>query len=267
LTYSVQLTKFTIERKVPGERGRAQTTKIRSRQTKTNPGENAKLAATPVHDSRDFSPKCKKCIPLASYLQVNSHYEQMFLKYILSSLVESGPDSLDFASILTGAQGRDRAARTEPHYRMSLMIFKLSASCAAQQGRPTLTFVMEHRALSIAQYKPQRRSAVRYKLHLPVIFHWSDGVEHTEGGFTCDVALDGTLICSTKCPDVGAEVQIEVLLPSPDRSGEELRIQCVGKVTRVSVKEGSVYFGVEGGFDDEHFTSHQQVITSGNSRR
>jgi hypothetical protein len=108
---------------------------------------------------------------------------------------------------------------------------------------------------------------VRYKLHLPVIFHWNDGVEHTEGGFTCDVALDGTLICSTKCPDVGTAVQIEVLLPSPDQSGEELRIQCVGKVTRVSIKEGSVCFGVEGGFDDEHFTSHQQMITSSNLRR
>jgi len=150
---------------------------------------------------------------------------------------------------------------------MSLTIFKLSAYCGARPGEDTLDFVMEHRAISIAQYKPQRRSAVRYKLHLPVIFHWNDGVEHTEGGFTCDVALDGTLICSTKCPNVGTAVQIEVLLPSPDRSGEELRIQCVGKVTRVSVKDGSVYFGVEGGFDDEHFTSHRQVISSSNLQR
>jgi hypothetical protein len=58
--YSVQLTKSTIELQVPGERGRAQATKIRSRQTKTNPGENAILAATPVDYSRDFSPKYRK---------------------------------------------------------------------------------------------------------------------------------------------------------------------------------------------------------------
>lgn len=125
-------------------------------------------------------------------------------------------------------------------------------------------FAMGPHALSIAQHNPQRRTAVRYKLHLPVIFHWNDGVEHTEGGFTCDVALDGTLICSTRCPDVESEVQIEVLIPSPDRRDEEVRIQCVGRVKRVWIKDGRAYFGVEGGFDDDHLISHRQVISGSN---
>ena len=76
----------------------------------------------------------------------------------------------------------------------------------------------------------ERRSAVRYRLHLPVIFHWNDGGEFTEGGFTYDVALDGALIYSTRCPPIGCDVRIEVLIPSPDQSSEQLRIQCVGKV-------------------------------------
>jgi len=109
-------------------------------------------------------------------------------------------------------------------------------------------------SLPDVQLKPQRRKAVRYKLHLPVIFHWNDGVEHTAGGFTCDVALDGALIHSNKCPAVGSEVQIEVLLRSPNASGEQLRIQCIGRVTRVLVQGGSTWFGVEGGFDDDHLT-------------
>lgn len=101
----------------------------------------------------------------------------------------------------------------------------------------------------------ERRSAVRYRLHLPVIFHWNDGGEFTEGGFTYDVALDGALICSTRCPPIGCDVRIEVLIPSPDQSSEQLRIQCVGKVTRAVVSQGNCgSFGVRGFFNDDHIT-------------
>lgn len=102
----------------------------------------------------------------------------------------------------------------------------------------------------------QRRSAVRYKLRLPVIFHWNEAAERTAGGFTVDVALDGALIRSSVCPPIGAEVKIEVLLPAPDLSGEELRIECTGKVTRVVDAQGMKAFGVYGFFDDDHLTRH-----------
>lgn len=100
----------------------------------------------------------------------------------------------------------------------------------------------------------QRRSAVRYKLQLPVIFHWNDGSEHTEGGFTWDVALDGALIRSANCPPVGSEVRVEILLPSPVSNLEQLRIQCVGRVTRIVAMGNFGGFGVEGDFDDDHLT-------------
>jgi hypothetical protein len=98
----------------------------------------------------------------------------------------------------------------------------------------------------------QRRSAVRYRLRLPVIFHWVDETEHTEGGFTYDVAVDGALILSSRCPPVGVDVRIEVLIPAPDDSTEEIRIECVGKVTRVTQRLAS--FGVSGRFDDDQLT-------------
>jgi hypothetical protein len=98
----------------------------------------------------------------------------------------------------------------------------------------------------------ERRAANRYKLQLPVIFYWNDGMEHAGGGFTSDVALDGALITSSKCPPIGSDVRIEVLFRSPDRSGEELRIECVGKVTRAGGTTGC--FGVQGIFDDDHFS-------------
>jgi hypothetical protein len=96
----------------------------------------------------------------------------------------------------------------------------------------------------------------RYKLRLPAIFHWNDGTEHTEGGFTSDVAVDGAMILSSKCPPVGAEIRIEVLLPSPDGIGEELRVEFLGKVTRVVYQPFGGAFGVRGVFDDDHMSRH-----------
>jgi hypothetical protein len=107
--------------------------------------------------------------------------------------------------------------------------------------------------LQIAERKLQRRSAVRYALQLPVIFYWNEGQgDRTAAGFTCDVSLDGALIQSAVCPPVGCDVRIEVLIPSPDSSGEQLRIQCIGKVTRANGRNGTGSFGVRGFFDDDH---------------
>jgi hypothetical protein len=115
---------------------------------------------------------------------------------------------------------------------------------------PILASVMDIQSIS------ERRVQVRYKLRLPVIFHWNDGSPHTEGGFTCDVALDGALIFSTRCPPMGSDIRIEVLIPAPDQSDSEVRVECVGKVTRVEEQAGC--FGVRGMFDDDHLT--QQVM-------
>jgi hypothetical protein len=109
-----------------------------------------------------------------------------------------------------------------------------------------------------AEHSPQRRSSARYKLHLPVIFHWNDGGEFTEGGFTYDVALDGALISSTRCPPIGCDIRIEVLIPSPGKSNEQLRIQCVGKVTRTANQGEGSSFGVRGVFDDDNIV--RQIV-------
>jgi hypothetical protein len=99
-----------------------------------------------------------------------------------------------------------------------------------------------------------RRSAVRYKLQLPVIFNWNDGIEHTAAGFTSDVAIDGALIQSSVCPPTGSAVHFEVLTPAPDLSRDHLRIRCSGCVTRTDKQSGGYSFGVRGLFDDEHIT-------------
>jgi PilZ domain-containing protein len=100
----------------------------------------------------------------------------------------------------------------------------------------------------------QRRSAARYKLRLPVIFHWNEGIEHTSGGFTCDVALNGALILCRECPPVGSEVRVEILLPSPEMENEEIRISCTGKVIHSSRRMGYSEFGFHGVFQDDQLT-------------
>jgi hypothetical protein len=100
----------------------------------------------------------------------------------------------------------------------------------------------------------QRRAAVRYKLYLPAIFRWNNGTEHTEGGFTSDVALDGAQILSTKCPPVGVDIRVEVVIPSPDHNYVQLRVECIGKVTRVVSQPGQIGFVVQGMFEDDRLT-------------
>jgi hypothetical protein len=108
--------------------------------------------------------------------------------------------------------------------------------------------------MTVLEITMQRRTAVRYKLRLPVIFNWNDGTEHTSGGFTIDVSLDGALISSSSCPPSGSSIRLEILLPSPDYSGEELKIECTGEVMRVEHREGHNAFGVHCIFDDDHLT-------------
>ena len=186
------------------------------------------------------------------YKLESAHYP---LKRILSSLVQDGPNGPIFgpsrAKLLTG-----------PHTIVSIHFQTFGPLwCAAVW----FTVAPHMKPFSLIGRKtqrevtPERRSAVRYRLHLPVIFHWNDGGEFTEGGFTYDVALDGALIYSTRCPPIGCDVRIEVLIPSPDQSGEQLRIQCVGKVTRAFVREGNrSCFGVRGFFDDDNIV--RQIV-------
>lgn len=103
----------------------------------------------------------------------------------------------------------------------------------------------------------RRRAAVRYNLCLPVIFRWTDETgNHTEGGFTRDVALDGVFIASSKWPPIGSDVFIEVLFPSPHDGNGELRIECIGKVVRTENNFRCTGFGVQGQFDDDHLTQY-----------
>ena len=104
----------------------------------------------------------------------------------------------------------------------------------------------------VSELRSDRRSSVRYKLCLPVIFHWSDECEHTYSGITMDISLSGAFVLSEKWPAKGNELKIELILNSWGIGRKPLRIKCNGRVTRTSVRDGG--FAVQGCFDDKHLT-------------
>lgn len=105
----------------------------------------------------------------------------------------------------------------------------------------------------------ERRASIRYKLQLPVVFHWNDGCERTECGSTHDIALDGTLVQSRTSPPPGADVRMEVLISIRDTE-REVRLQCLGTVTRVVEENGITSFAVQGGFNDDQILRSEDLI-------
>jgi glycosyltransferase involved in cell wall biosynthesis len=104
----------------------------------------------------------------------------------------------------------------------------------------------------------QRRAAVRYKLRVPVTFHWNDGVEHSADGFTSDLAANGVLILSHRLPPVDTPIRIEVFAPVSG-TGERAKIECFGRVARVVEHTEQSAFGVHGIFDHEHL-AHDALV-------
>ena len=97
----------------------------------------------------------------------------------------------------------------------------------------------------------ERRKAARYRLRLPVTFHWRDGESCTETGLTSDVGAEGALIHSGMSPPLGSDVLVELLLPLPGRSNERLLIAATARVTRIVDDPSGCAFGVHGKFKDE----------------
>jgi hypothetical protein len=98
----------------------------------------------------------------------------------------------------------------------------------------------------------ERRSVVRYRTEVPVIFHWSpNGDEYWHGeGLTRDISVAGAHIFSDVCPPLNALVNVEILLPqSPEvikpRMSAKMRVVRVDKEARQQ-KLGFSGFSVTG---------------------
>jgi hypothetical protein len=83
----------------------------------------------------------------------------------------------------------------------------------------------------------ERRRAVRFQLHAPVILEWIEpsGAKRENIGRTRDISILGAfVICASPLP-ANTVISLEVHLPPLERnSSQQLRLRGHGKVTRVN---------------------------------
>lgn len=83
----------------------------------------------------------------------------------------------------------------------------------------------------------ERRRAVRFQLHAPVVMEWteSSGATREEVGRTRDISIMGTFVTCSTSPPTDAMVRLEVHLPPLERNTfQQLRLRGSGQVTRTT---------------------------------
>jgi hypothetical protein len=83
----------------------------------------------------------------------------------------------------------------------------------------------------------ERRRAVRYKLCLPLLFKWTDesGTFMQEAAFTRDISTGGLFVTCMKCPQIGASLSLEIMLPpNSEIRSHGLRLDATVRVVRTA---------------------------------
>jgi hypothetical protein len=97
----------------------------------------------------------------------------------------------------------------------------------------------------------ERRAAVRFVLHAPVIIRWTDasGAKREDLGRTRDISTTGAfLTCNLRLP-VGTKLSLEIHLPPLERNTvQRVQLQATGKVVRVTQSAGQEGVAVRGEF-------------------
>jgi len=97
----------------------------------------------------------------------------------------------------------------------------------------------------------ERRTRNRFRLVLPVVFHWNDGTERSEVGYCRNIGLAGVFIVAGNCPPVDTEIRIDVVVPAFYPEPKEIRFHHHGRVVRIQTDEDLVGFAVAGHFEDD----------------
>ncbi len=97
----------------------------------------------------------------------------------------------------------------------------------------------------------ERRNFRRFSLLLPVLFRWTDSSEHYDVGQGANVGLGGIFIFTAKCPPVGTPVEVEFSVPAFDRMSREVRLRCLGQVSRLEACGQVSGFAVTGRIEGE----------------
>ena len=107
-----------------------------------------------------------------------------------------------------------------------------------------------------------RRTFRRFSLMLPVLFRWADGLEHYDVGRCGNAGLGGVFVLTAKCPPVGMEVEVELDVPAFDLVPHEVRLRCVGRVSRIETCYQVSGFAVVGQLVKEALSQSVSRVTA-----
>jgi hypothetical protein len=79
----------------------------------------------------------------------------------------------------------------------------------------------------------ERRNSRRFQITLPLLLHWSDNVDRYDTVHCVNIGQGGMFVLAAITPPVGAELEIELVLPPFGRVPRPIRLHCVGRVSRV----------------------------------
>jgi hypothetical protein len=98
----------------------------------------------------------------------------------------------------------------------------------------------------------ERRTRSRFRLVLPVVFHWIEGTERSGVGYCRNIGLGGVFIVAGNCPPVDTEVRIDVVVPTFDPEPKEILFRHSGRAVRIQAYEDLVGFAVAGEFERDN---------------
>ncbi len=96
----------------------------------------------------------------------------------------------------------------------------------------------------------ERRNSLRFQIALPLLLRW-DGPNHYGSGHCVNISEGGLFVLAAKCPAVGIEIEVELVLPAFGRVPRPTRLRCVGRVSRVETCCQLKGFAITGKFVNE----------------
>lgn len=106
-------------------------------------------------------------------------------------------------------------------------------------GSPSPSQRVKERADTIVErlrrHAACRRESVRHRLHVPVVFSWTDeqGTSHRAEGRTRDISPAGMFLFPSACPPLGAAVGLNAFIPPFGPALPRWRMEVQGRVVRV----------------------------------
>ena len=86
---------------------------------------------------------------------------------------------------------------------------------------------------------------------LPVLLRWTDGANHYDSGHCVNISQGGMFVLAATAPSLGAEVEIEFVLPPFGNVPRATRLHCLGRVSRHEMCCQVKGFAVAGHFVNE----------------